>query len=261
MIPSIRCLLIVGAMLASCAESPTVSEGWDDEHDGVRFTRIDESVWMHTSYATIEPWGPVRSNGIVVVGGKGAVLVDTAWNNRQTEAIIDWAQQALGVSISSAVFTHAHDDKMGGVEALRAAGIPTYAHPQSNLLAPINGLMPAEFDLVIAADGTASAPAESNGNLSLLQIYYPGPGHTADNIVALATGTGVLFGGCLVRPAGSVSLGNTADASIDNWEAAADSVVRQFPGAMVVIPSHGSPGGRELLSHTVDLARSAREAE
>lgn len=35
--------------------------------------------------------------------------------------------------------THAHQDKMGGMDALHAAGIATYANALSNQLAPQEG--------------------------------------------------------------------------------------------------------------------------
>ncbi|NKI36284.1 MBL fold metallo-hydrolase [Wenzhouxiangella sp. XN79A] len=156
--------------------------------------------------------------------------------------------------MSAAVFTHAHDDKMGGVGVLRSLGIATYAHAQSNQLAPTRGLVPAEFDLQFDAGGsavpTAALPPE-------LEIFYPGPGHTTDNLVVYVLESRVLFGGCLVRPRRSFSLGNTADAVIENWAQAIRNVNERFVEPTIVVPSHGAPGGPELLAHTIDVATSA----
>lgn len=268
----LRYLLLISIMLAFCGELPSArtpespsaavdSFQSEDERDGVRFTRIAESVWMHTTYINPDEWGPVLSNGIIVVGEDEAILVDTAWNDQQTKVILSWAREALGTPVSSAVFTHAHHDKMGGVQVLRSAGISTHAHPQSNVLAPFRDLTPAEFDLVISEDGSAAVSDDAANDLPLLEIYYPGPGHTVDNIVVRVTGTDIVFGGCLVRPGGSASLGNTAEASISNWAEAVERVARRFPEATIVIPSHGSPGGRELLSLTAELARRAQAAD
>jgi len=265
--------LLVVLAIASCVHSPTVqvpgpqstasaSPLTEDERDGVHFKKLDEFVWMHTTYVNLEKWGPVFSNGLIVVGADRASLVDTAWNNEQTKTILNWTYEVLGTTISSAVFTHAHDDKMGGMEALRVAGVLTYAHPRSNVLAPLHKLTPAEFDLAILDNGSARVPGDRAAtDLSKLEIYYPGAGHTEDNVVVHVKGTEILFGGCLVRPGDANSLGNTAEASISNWDDAVDRVASRFPTATVVIPSHGSPAGRELLSITSELARSAQASE
>lgn len=269
---NLKSLLAVIAV-ASCGQTPVVqvsgpqsagvvSPQTEFERGGIRFKKLDEFVWMHTSYINLEKWGVVRSNGLIVVSANGATLVDTAWNNEQTKTILSWTHEVLGTPISSAVFTHAHEDKMGGVQALRNAGVSTYAHPRSNVLAPRHNLTPAEFDLTILDNGSARVSGElAATDLASLEIFYPGPGHTEDNIVVRVNRTELLFGGCLVRPGSSTSLGNTAEASISNWDNAVDGVARRFPAVSIVIPSHGAPAGRELLTITSELARSAQASE
>lgn len=230
------------------------------ERDGVHFKRLNDFVWVHTSYLTMEKWGMVLSNGLIIVTEQGAVLVDTAWNNRQTEAILSWTRDVLGTRISSAVFTHAHEDKMGGVPALKKAGVATYAHPLSNRLAPSHNLSPAEFDLTILEGGVAQLPRHSPAtDLARLNIFYPGTGHTKDNIVVQIEGTKILFGGCLIRPGGSKNMGYTAEGSLVQWGPSIDRVAHHFPEASIVIPSHGPPAGRELLSLTSSLSRAAQK--
>lgn len=95
--------------------------------------------------------------------------------------------------------------------------------------------------------------------LKNLEFFYPGPGHTRDNIVVYYAPAKVLFGGCLIRPGGSDNLGNTADGDVAGWADAVRRVAAQFPEAEIVIPSHGPPGGRELLDHTIALAEAANE--
>lgn len=224
------------------------------EREDVRFTELAPGVWLHTSYKDLPPYGPFPSNGLIVARGKGeAVLIDTAWNDEQTEAILAWVRDAFRREVTAAVMTHAHDDKMGGVSALHAAGVETYAHPLANDLAPARGLVPAETDLTFDAEGDAAALAGLGG----ITVFYPGPGHTDDNVVVRIDGTDVLFGGCLIRPSASGSIGNTQHADIRNWDDATQAVAARFPDASVVVPSHGAPGGRTLLDHTVRLAKEA----
>lgn len=216
----------------------------------VSFKQLAEGVWLHTSMKQMDKWGNVPSNGLVVEKGDFSILVDTAWDDRQTEQIMSWASQTLKKPIRWAVFTHAHSDKMGGVAALRKQGVITYAAADSNQLAPLAGLMPAEHDLKFDAQ-------QSTDILDPLVIFDPGPGHTADNIVVGLPYRGIVFGGCLIRPAGTDSLGNTDDADIAHWKTAVIAVSERFPLAKQVIPSHGAPGGRELLALTAQLAEKA----
>lgn len=62
--------------------------------------------------------------------------------------------------------------------------------------------------------------------------------------------------GSLVRPGGTESLGNTADADIEKW---AESVARVRDRIDVVVSSHGSPAGPELLDHTIALVENHRK--
>ena len=49
--------------------------------------------------------------------------------------ILNWIKQEINLPVALAVVTHAHQDKMGGMDALHAAGIATYANALSNQLA------------------------------------------------------------------------------------------------------------------------------
>ncbi|PHZ84413.1 subclass B1 metallo-beta-lactamase [Paremcibacter congregatus] len=248
--------------LSEAYSEKSVPERTEFERDGIHFKKLSELVWMHTSYIHLEKGSVVPSNGLIIVAEHGATLVDTAWNNDQTKVILNWAYETLGRRITSAVFTHAHSDKMGGVQALKNYGVATYAHPLTNALAPDRGLVSAEFDLLVLENGTAKVSGERAANdLTLLSVFYPGPGHSEDNIIVHVKGTNILFGGCLVRPGGATSLGNTSDGSIPHWDSSIENISQRFPKANIVIPSHGVPAGRDLLSLTIELVRKARQAE
>lgn len=216
-----------------------------------RYEAIAPGVWLHTSYKDLGSGVPFPSNGLLVRAGDELVLVDTAWTDAKTVAVLDWARSELGMEVARAIVTHAHDDKMGGVAALHERGIPTLAGELTNRLAPQRGLEPAHRSLEL---GEPREIAEG------VEAYFPGPGHTADNIVVYLAAGNILFGGCLVRPAGSSSLGYTADADLDQWAETIEGVRDRFGEAEIVVPSHGAPGDRRLLDHTIALAREADTA-
>ena len=224
--------------------------------------KIADGVWIHKSYKDIEPWGPILSQGLVVETDAGVILVDTAWNDEDTNEILQLVKSQTGQTPISAIVTHAHEDKMGGMGALHERDIATQAYVDTYNDASKRDLTPPRswFDgpfVSRAVQVSGGADNEEIMDLDELSTFVPGAGHTRDNIVVYHSPSKTLFGGCLIRPGGSRSLGNTADADIQNWANAVRKVAEAFPDAEIVIPSHGAPGGRELLDHTIALAEAA----
>ena len=87
--------------------------------------KIADGVWIHKSYEIIEPWGPILSQGLVVQPYASAdiLLIDTAWTNADTENLIALIKSELGAIPATAIITHAHNDKMGGIETLHKYGV------------------------------------------------------------------------------------------------------------------------------------------
>ena len=117
-------------------------------------------------------FGAVASNGLIVRDGGRVLVVDTAWTDDQTAQILNWIKQEINLPVALAVVTHAHQDKMGGMDALHAAGIATYANALSNQLARKRGWL-RRNSLTFAANGwvePATAP-----NFGPLKVFYPAP--------------------------------------------------------------------------------------
>ena len=218
---------------------------------------IRSGVWIHTSYRNVEGFGRVLSNGLVVTSGDEALLVDTGWSSNSdlaTEEILDEVRRASGARVARSVFSHYHDDSVAGIKALRQRKVPTYATP-----------ITANF---MEADGWGRPDSllslDDNGNVWTLpfgdhhiEVFYPGPGHTVDNVVIYVPHARVLYGGCLIRPGGSKSLGNTADAYLKRWAGSVALVRDRYRDRVdIVVPSHGQPGGSELLDHTIELVET-----
>jgi metallo-beta-lactamase class B len=230
------------AALVACAAPPKPAPA-------VTLAPLADGVWLHTSSKDVPPWGSVLSHGLVVATPEGALVVDTTWDDASTETLLAEARRVAGARVRAVVATHAHDDKMGGMRAVRAAGIRSYAHAFSNADAPARGLAPASD--VLFADGSRDFA------LAGVEVFHPGAGHTRDNLVVYVPSARVLFGGCLVRPGAATDLGNVADGDVAHWAEAVRAVAARFPDARIVVPSHGAAGGRELLAHTLALAEKA----
>ena len=86
-----------------------------------------------------------------------------------------------------------------------------------------------------------------------IEAFYPGGGHTEDNIVVWLKPSQLLFGGCFIRSIESNSLGYIGEAKVQEWSESINKVLSQFPTADIVIPGHGKPGKLNLLEHTKSL--------
>jgi len=86
-----------------------------------------------------------------------------------------------------------------------------------------------------------------------VEVFFPGAGHTQDNLVVWVPQHRTLFGGCIVKNAHDRTLGNTADADLREWPASLRRLQTRYGQASLVVPGHGEPGGPELLQHTLDL--------
>lgn len=220
---------------------------------GISFQQLAPNVWQHTSYLDLPGFGAVPSNGLIVIDGDTSILVDTAWTVPQTDVIVAWTASELDRPIRAAIVTHAHSDKMGGMDALHRANIATFAHPMSNQIAPSNNLLPAMNALRFGADGWAENPA--GGVLGPLRIYYPGPGHTDDNITLAITGTDIAFGGCLIKGSQSATLGNLAEADTGHYAQAVENFSAAFPNSTMIAMSHSAAENRGAIKQTLKLAK------
>lgn len=258
-------LVILVALLAGCATpaarstGPAVAADVERGHPSaeeipigeVRLRKIRDGVWVHV--ATQAFGGAVHSsNGLVVRDGNGLLLVDPAWGGRNTASLLKAIETRIGLPVRRAISTHFHDDRVGGVDTLAAAGIATFGTPLTRRLAAAeDNEVPARIldGLVNPGDAIRVGPAE---------VFYPGPGHAPDHLVVYLPAARILFGGCAVHEAARTTAGNVSDADIDAWPASIRRVQLRYPDAEIVVPGHGVPGGRELLEHTIAVVKAHR---
>lgn len=204
-------------------------------------------VYIHKSFKQVDGFGLVSANGLVVIEGKNAFIVDTPWSNEDTKTLVDWIKEK-GFKPVGSISTHSHDDRAGGIQWLNDNNIPTYASEQTNRILQKNGKA--------LATHTFNDTTFVIGN-GLVEVYYPGVGHTIDNLVVWLPKDKLLFGGCFVKSLHSKNLGYTGEAFIEQWPASVDRVLSKYSQMKTVIPGHGKIGGVNLLTHTKKLAQSA----
>jgi metallo-beta-lactamase class B len=238
-------LIATAVVILSCVSGPPPApQGALPLRADVYVQALVPDVWRHVSYHRFSGVGYVPSNGLVVRGGSGALIIDTAWNPEQTAEVLTWAEANVG-PIIAVVVTHAHDDRLGGLAEVQRRGIPSYALAETVQLATQDGWPP------IGHGVTSPFALDSLGVSG--ELFFPGSGHTADNAAVWLRETRVLAGGCLVRATAATSMGNTSEADVENWPRAVIALQQRYPDVRIVVPGHGDPGGPELLSHTREL--------
>ena len=217
----------------------------------LRMRNLVGDIWIHTSVIDLDG-SPTPSNGLVIGSSEASLLVDTAWTRAQTQRILEWADTALSRPIRLAVVTHSHSDRIGGLAALMERRVMVHAYEGTARLA--RGSSAGWTRDAFEFEDSKRVRA---GTYSI-EAFYPGPGHSPDNVVVWIPEQRVLFGGCLVKSAGAKGLGYTGDADLESWPLALARVREKYSGALWVVPGHGEPGDLSLLDHTASLLRSAR---
>jgi metallo-beta-lactamase class B len=215
-------------------------------NNDVEFQQLTEHVWLHTTFIDYPGYGRIPANGLIVVSGATAAMIDTPWNGEQTGAVFDWVAQEFNATIDHVIVGHAHDDCMGGLAKAHQRGAASYALDLTVEKA-------RQGNLPIPQHTFSDSMTVTVGDMKLVLRYFGG-GHTEDNIVVWIPAEKVLFGGCLIKAANAKNLGNTREADLQSWPETVQKVIDTFPDADIVVPGHGRHGGTELLTHTLSLA-------
>ena len=182
---------------------------YSDDATYVELVQIGRRTWVHKSYETINGYR-TDSNGMVVDYPNGIILVDTCWNDTQTQSLLNRIDIQFNKPILLAIITHAHDDRIGGIRTLLRKKIKVVSTPLTKQKAMSAGYPAPQAEL----DTSVTKLVYDEYTV---ETYYPGPGHTEDNITVWIPSDRILFGGCLIKSMQAKNLGNIADANVAEW--------------------------------------------
>jgi glyoxylase-like metal-dependent hydrolase (beta-lactamase superfamily II) len=243
--------LAVAASVLVAAPVPAVMKAATPPKSTVKLRLLRPGVWIHTSRYVFPDGSVIPANGLVVKEGGGLVLIDTAWGEMLTAELLDEIKQEIKLPVRRAIVTHSHADRIAGADLLRQRGIPVYAHPLTVRRAALVAIaMPSDSLAGLRKPGDAVF-------VGSVEVFFPGPAHSPDNVMVWVPSARVLFGGCAVKSVDS-NLGNLADADTRAWPDAIHRVMERYRQAEVVVPGHGAEGGKELLTHTLELLTTRR---
>lgn len=192
----------------------------------------------------------VPANYLIIEGDSFSLLLDTPWDNAQTDELLNWCDVHLKRPLKKVIITHSHIDRMGGIAAVHRRGLETYIHPKAQEMNDVAGeYEPAmhliEDELVIDAGGITA------------RVLYPGDGHAPGNLIVQVGREGV-YGGCFLKSASGRNIGNLEDADLNAWKTSLDKIEHLFVGLIWEVPGHGPADigafkrTRELVNHELD---------
>jgi glyoxylase-like metal-dependent hydrolase (beta-lactamase superfamily II) len=238
--------------------------------EGLSIKEIDTNVYMVTHSF---PWS---SNSLVIKFTDGKYLfIDTPYTDDATEKIVHWLIERDSVKIKiTAINTHFHNDRLGGNGYLKSIGSAIYGSDLTVKLLKERGLGNGMLDMLKDPSmqkyytywqNVKLTPPDKLFSLQdglilsfdndTVEVYYPGPGHTPDNLVVYYPKKKILFGGCFIKSIEADSKGFVGDADLNSWFSSLHNLLNKYPDPALVIPGHGSIGGKELITHTMELVK------
>lgn len=263
--------LILFFLLATCSckiESNDFTEiNFTDE---LYLQEISRNAFLIThSY----PW---PGNSLLIkMDNSDFVWIDTPYTPEATAHVLDWLYDTYGTGIKiTEINTGFHIDNLGGNSELIKNSIPVYGSEltyellrtksKETMLEIQKSLDPLkdkkyldEYKNFKFAEPTNVFDINDEQILNFgkesIEIYYPGPTHTYDNIVVYIPAKKILFGGCMILSSDAEKLGFIKDGNVDEWPLSLARVMEKYKDAEIVVPGHGNPGDISLIEHTITI--------
>jgi len=233
--------VILSILITGCKSN---QQDYIYETDALKIIRLSETLFIHETYLETKDFGYVACNGVIAISNGEALIFDTPTTDRVSEELMDWVVNDQDAKLVGIVVTHFHIDCLGGLNAFHENKIPSYALDKTIQLAQQNNRVTPQHKFSDNLD-------LEYGNHTV-NLFFPGEGHTKDNIVAYFPHQRSLFGGCLIKSVGA-SKGNLEDANEEQWSNTVLEIKNKSYKIDKVIPGHGNNGGPELLDYTIEL--------
>ncbi|MEO8769637.1 MAG: BlaB/IND/MUS family subclass B1 metallo-beta-lactamase [Ferruginibacter sp.] len=216
----------------------------------LKITQLSGDFYIYTTY-NLYKGNRIPANGMYLITNDGAVMFDTPWDTTQFQPLLDSIMIKHNKKVILCIATHFHEDRTYGLEYYRQHGIKTFTTKQTDDLSKERGKKRAEF--LIYKDSIF------NAGQYFFQTYYPGGGHTADNIVIWFEKEKILYGGCLIKSVEADDLGYLGDASVKDYAASVKHVQEKCKNPKFVIPGHDDWTNIKSLEHTYKMAKELRK--
>jgi glyoxylase-like metal-dependent hydrolase (beta-lactamase superfamily II) len=197
---------------------------------------------------------------VAVLGGDGALIVDTRTTLPQAREILDDLRDLGAPRVGIVVNTHGHYDHAFGNAAFRPAVV--WGHERCRTMLEIHGermRASTAAELPDLAADLAAVPIDPPDRvfadrtvLSLggreIRLAYLGRGHTDNDIVLTIPDADVLCAGDLLENGATPYFG---DGFPIEWPATAQAILDMTGERTAVVPGHGAVAGRAFVEASV----------
>jgi metallo-beta-lactamase class B len=212
----------------------------------LEIVRITENIAVYTTYGSFNGES-FPSNGLLLNTAEGVVILDSPWDKTQFQPLLDSVKKIYGKPAIACIATHSHEDRTNALDFFRKKGVATYTTAKTDSLSVKKGEMRAEH--LFYGDTTFDFGGTKIG------AFYPGPGHTPDNIVLWIPSADLLYGGCFIKSTEAPTLGNLADADPAQWKLSLKRTMKRYRHPEYVIPGHEGWESRRSPKHTKKLLK------
>ena len=216
----------------------------------LNISHLTGDFYVYTTYNVYEG-NSIPAHGMYVLTNDGAVLFDTPWDTTQFQPLLDSIKIRHNKEVIICIATHWHSDRTEGLGYYKRHGIKTYTTKLTDDLSKKNNKKRAEF---LMTNDTVFTVGQYS-----FEVYYPGEGHTSDNIIAWFGNEKVLYGGCLIKGADAENLGYLGDANVSEYEATLKNVKKKCPDPKFIIVSHHDWTNVNSLKHSIKLAKKLKK--
>lgn len=216
----------------------------------LKITPLTGDFYIYTTYNTYQD-SQVPANGMYLLTNDGVVLFDTPWDTTQFQPLLDTIEKRHHKKVTLCFATHWHSDKTAGLTYYRKLGISTYTTVLTDKLSMKNNAPRAEH---LMTKDTVFQIGQYR-----FQTYYPGEGHTADNIVIWFSKEKILYGGCLIKGVDDESLGYLGDANTQTYASTLMNVKRKCRDPKYIIIAHSDWKDTGSLDHSIEMAKKLKK--
>ena len=208
-------------------------------------SHLTGDFYIYTTYNTYEG-NQIPANGMYLVTNNGVVMFDTPWDTTQFQPLLDSIQLKHNKTVVMCFATHWHSDRTEGLEYYKQQGIKTYTTVLTDELSKKNNKKRAE---ILMTKDTVF-----NVGQYFFETYYPGQGHTTDNIVIWFKKEKILYGGCLIKGVDNKDLGYLGDANVTAYASTLKKVQKKYRNPKFIIISHSDWNNINSLKHSLMMS-------
>ena len=214
----------------------------------LKIDHLTGDLYVYTTWSDPGDGSLFPANSMYLVTAAGVVLFDTPWDSTQFQPLLDSIQLKHRKKAVMCISTHFHSDRTAGLQYYKEQGILTFTTALTDSLSRMRNQKRATH--LMSKDSLFTVGQYR------FQTFYPGKGHSPDNIVIWFEQDRVLYGGCFIKSTETKSLGNLSDANIPEWMVAIQKLQSRFPAPKFVVPGHQDYSNTQSVPHTLTLLKN-----